>query len=167
MTQAVWKVWTSRDVLRTMKRLTLALLIAAAAALPAVAGATGAGHAARATKLETERTSLGPILATGRGLTVYMFTHDRVNQDTCVAISGCTGIWPLVTSSGTPALGPGVKRSLVGAIKLSGGQRQLTYAGHPLYTYLGDSGPGDTSYVGQSQFGGHWYALSPAGRIVK
>ena len=166
MTHAVWKVWTSRDVLGTMKRLTLALLIASAAALPATPAA-GAAHAARATKLETQRTSLGPILANGRGLTVYMFTHDQVNHDTCVAISGCTGIWPLVTSSGTPALGPGVKRSLVGAIKLPGGQRQLTYAGHPLYTYLGDSGPGDTSYVGQSQFGGHWYALSPAGRIVK
>jgi predicted lipoprotein with Yx(FWY)xxD motif len=153
-----------------MNRATVALITAAAAtaaaALPATA-AQGAGHAARATKLETQRTSLGTILATGRGLTVYMFTHDQVNHDTCVAISGCTGIWPLVTSSGTPTLGPGVKRSLVGAIKLSGGQRQVTYAGHPLYTYIADAGPGDTSYVGQSQFGGRWYALSPAGRVVK
>jgi predicted lipoprotein with Yx(FWY)xxD motif len=126
-----------------------------------------AADAAGGTKLEIQRTSLRKILATGRGLTVYMFTRDSINHDSCVAISGCTGIWPLVTSSGRPSLGPGVKRSLVGAITLSGGVRQVTYAGHPLYTYLGDSGPGDTSYVGQSQFGGKWYALSPAGRAVR
>jgi predicted lipoprotein with Yx(FWY)xxD motif len=144
-----------------MKRLIVVVLVATAAALPAAA------HAARPAKLEIERTSLGRILATGRGLTVYMFTRDSINHDMCAAISGCTGIWPLVTSNGRPSLGPGVKRSLVGAITLPGGARQVTYAGHPLYTYLGSSGPGDTSYVGQSQFGGHWYALSPAGRVVK
>jgi len=147
-----------------MKRPTVALIAAAATAAAALPAAANAAHGA---KLETQRTPLGTILATGRGLTMYMFTHDQVNHDTCVAISGCTGIWPLVTSSGTPTLGPGVKRSLVGAIKLPGGQRQVTYAGHPLYTYIADAGPGDTSYVGQSQFGGRWYALSPTGRIVK
>jgi predicted lipoprotein with Yx(FWY)xxD motif len=152
-----------------MKRVTIALITAAAAAataLPASA-AGGAAHAARGTKLEIQSTSLGRILATGSGRTVYMFTHDQVNHDTCVAISGCTGIWPLVTSNGTPTLGPGVKRSLVGAIKLPSGARQVTYAGHPLYTYIADAGPGDTSYVGLSQFGGHWYALNAGGRVVK
>jgi predicted lipoprotein with Yx(FWY)xxD motif len=144
-----------------MKRLILAVLIAAAVAVPAAA------YAARGAKLEIQQTSLGRILATGRGLTVYMFTRDSVNHDTCAAISGCTGIWPMVTSSGRPSLGPGVKRTLVGAITLPGGARQVTYAGHPLYTYIGDAGPGDTSYVGQSQFGGRWYALSPGGHSVK
>jgi predicted lipoprotein with Yx(FWY)xxD motif len=144
-----------------MKRLILAFIVAAAAALPMAANAAGGA------KLEIQRTSLGRILATGRGLTVYMFTRDSLNHDTCAAISGCTGIWPLVTSSGRSSLGPGVKRSLVGAITLPGGARQVTYAGHPLYTYLGDSGPGDTSYVGQSQFGGKWYALSPSGHRVR
>jgi predicted lipoprotein with Yx(FWY)xxD motif len=150
-----------------MKRLTL-VFIAAAAVLPAAA-AQGApqAHVASGAKLEIQRTPLGRILATGRGLTVYMFTHDQVNHDTCAAISGCNGIWPLVTSNGTPTLGPGVKHSLVGAIKLPGGAHQVTYAGHPLYTYIGDSAPGDTSYVGQSQFGGRWFALNPAGHIVK
>ncbi len=150
-----------------MKRLTV-LLIAAAAALPAAAAqGSPEAHAARGAKLEIRHTSLGAILATGRGLTVYMFTHDSIDHDTCVAISGCSGIWPLFTSNGRPSLGPGVKRSLVGAITVPGGARQVTYAGHPLYTYIGDSGPGDTSYVGQSQFGGRWFALSPSGHVVK
>jgi predicted lipoprotein with Yx(FWY)xxD motif len=153
-----------------MKRLTM-LLIAAAAALPAADPAAAQGspqaRAARAAKLEIQQTSLGKILATGRGHTVYMFTRDSINHDRCAAISGCTGIWPLVTSNGRPTLGPGVKRSLVGTIMLPSGTRQVTHAGHPLYTYVADAGPGDTSYVGLSQFGGRWYALSPAGRAVK
>jgi predicted lipoprotein with Yx(FWY)xxD motif len=152
-----------------MKRLTVASIAAAAAVLPAAVGhgAVPQAHPARAAKLRIQQASLGNIVATGRGLTVYMFTHDSINHDTCVAISGCTGIWPPVTSNGVPTLGPGVKRSLVGTIKLSNGARQVTYAGHPLYTYIADAGPGDTSYIGQSQFGGRWYALSPAGRVVK
>jgi predicted lipoprotein with Yx(FWY)xxD motif len=161
MPNAPWKVWAPCDVMKTMKRLTLALVAAALAALPAAA------EAAHPAKLEIQRTSLGKILATGRGLTVFMFTRDSINHDACVTINGCTGIWPLVTSNGRPSLGPGVKRSLVGTITVAGGARQVTYAGHPLYTYVGNSGPGDTSYVGQSQFGGRWYALSPAGRAVK
>ena len=60
-----------------------------------------------------------------------------------------------------------MRRSLLGTIKLPNGARQVTYAGHPLYTYIGDSGPGDTSYVGVSQFGGRWFALTAAGHIVK
>jgi hypothetical protein len=45
--------------------------------------------------------------------------------------------------------------------------RQVTYAGHPLYLYSGDSSPADTSYVGVQQFGGKWYALNAAGHLVK
>ena len=44
---------------------------------------------------------------------------------------------------------------------------QVTYAGHPLYTYTGDSGPGKTSYVGVKAFGGAWYALNASGGAVK
>src|ERR1700751_879691 len=116
-----------------MKLMTASLIAAAALALPtAVAQGAGPAHAARGAKLEIRSTSLGSILANGRGLTVYMFTRDSINHDSCVAINGCTGIWPLVTSSGAPTAGPGVKRSLLGTITLPGGDRQVTYAGHPL-----------------------------------
>ncbi|MFI4993711.1 MAG: hypothetical protein ACHQCH_08880 [Solirubrobacterales bacterium] len=49
----------------------------------------------------------------------------------------------------------------------SAGGKQVTYAGHPLYTYSGDSGPGETSYVGEKQFGGTWYAINASGHTVK
>jgi predicted lipoprotein with Yx(FWY)xxD motif len=148
-----------------MKRLTT--MIIAAACLPTGIAYAASAHSARGAKLQLRHTTLGKILVNGHGLTVFVFTRDARNQDRCVAISGCTGIWPLVTSRGRPRLGPGVRRSLVGTITLSGGARQVTYAGHPLYTYIGSSGPGDTSYVGQSQFGGRWFALNAAGHEVK
>ena len=150
-----------------MKRMTI-LFIAAAAILPAgISEAAGRAHEARGTKLQLRHTALGNILGNGEGLTVYAFTRDTRNRDRCVTISGCTGIWPLVTTNGKPRLGAGVRRSLVGAIRPAGGPRQVTYAGHPLYTYIGSSGPGDTSYVGLSQFGGRWLALSATGHTVK
>ncbi len=149
-----------------MKRLTI-LFLATAAILPVgISEAATRAHAARSAKLQLRHTMLGTILVNGGGHTVYAFTRDSRSHDRCAATPGCTGIWPLVTSAGTPTLGAGVKRSLVGTIKV-GGARQLTYAGRPLYTYIGDAGPGDTSYVGQQQFGGTWVALNGAGQIVK
>jgi predicted lipoprotein with Yx(FWY)xxD motif len=149
-----------------MKRLTI-LFLATAAILPVgISHAAARAQSARSAKLQLRHTALGSILVNRGGHTVFAFTRDSRNHDRCAQVAGCTGIWPLVTTSGTPALGPGVKRSLVGTIKVAGA-RQVTYAGHPLYTYIGDAGPGDTSYVGQSQFGGKWYALNATGNLVK
>jgi len=151
-----------------MKRLTM-LFLATAAILPMAVGISHAAtraHAASSAKLQLRHTALGSILVNRGGHTVFVFTRDSRNHDRCAQVAGCNGIWPMVTSSGTPTLGPGVKRSLVGTIMVAGA-RQVTYAGHPLYTYIGDSGRGDTSYVGQSQFGGKWFALNAAGQIVK
>jgi predicted lipoprotein with Yx(FWY)xxD motif len=149
-----------------MKRL-MTLLLATAAILPVgISHAATGAHAARSAKLQLRHTALGSILVNGGGHTVFAFTRDSRNHDRCAGTAGCTGIWPMVTTTGTPTLGPGVKRSLLGTIKVAGA-RQVTYAGHPLYTYIGDSGPGDTSYVGQSQFGGRWFALNATGHIVK
>lgn len=149
-----------------MKRLTILFLAAAAIAPIGIAHASTRAHAAHGAKLQLRRTAVGTILVTGRGFTVYAFARDSRNHDRCAAIAGCTGIWQMVITSGTPTLGRGVRRSLVGTIRLAGA-RQVTYAGHPLYTYIADSGPGDTSYVGQSQFGGKWFAVNAAGHVVK
>ncbi len=73
---------------------------------------------------------------------------------------------PLQTS-GRPTAGPGIKSSLLSTTRLPGGKTQVTYAGHPLYRYSGDSGPGETSYVGESMFGGRWYALNSSGATVR
>lgn len=151
-----------------MKRLTIGLVVAAASILTAgISTAAVDAHAARGTRLQVRQTALGDILVDGSGLTVYAFTRDSRRHDRCVTIAGCTGIWPPLTTGGAPQAGHGAKRSLLGTITLAGGTRQVTYAGHPLYTYIGNSGPGDTSYVGVSQFGGRWLALTAAGHLIK
>jgi predicted lipoprotein with Yx(FWY)xxD motif len=151
-------------------RLFLTVLLACAASVSGVAlaqGAVPAAHAARAAKVTLRHTSLGNILATSSGFTLYEFTRDRGPHNSCVSIRECSGTWPPYTTSGRPTAGPGVKASLLSTTRIAGGKTQVTYAGHPLYLYSGDSGPGETSYVGESMFGGRWYALNASGGVVR
>jgi predicted lipoprotein with Yx(FWY)xxD motif len=148
----------------------LACVIAAAAGYTTAAYAQTAkpsAHVAHAATVQLHHTSIGTILTSSSGLTLYEFTRDRADADSCVKVSGCSRFWPALESSGTPTAGAGVKASLLSTIRLPGGGRQVTYAGHPLYLYSGDSSPADTSYVGAQQFGGKWYALDASGRFVK
>jgi predicted lipoprotein with Yx(FWY)xxD motif len=147
-----------------MKR-TLMATVAVAIAAAVAAGSASAG-ASRST-LKLRKTSVGAILVNGRGFTVYAFTKDRRNEDNCQKVSGCMSVWPVVSGASKPSLGPGVKASMVRTTTLKGGAKQLTYGGHPLYTYAGDGGPGQTSYVNFSQFGGRWPAVNAAGQEVK
>lgn len=134
---------------------------AAARARPA-ADATAASGGARISLRETH---LGMLLVNSHGFTLYAFTRDPRNVDRCVSMSGCTSIWPTVRTGARPIAGPGVKRSLLGTIKVHGAL-QVTYAGHPLYTYSDDAGPGSTSYVGKSQFTGVWRGVRASGATV-
>lgn len=144
----------------------LAGAVSASAGAAAQAGAPTA-HASRAAKVQLRHTRLGSILVSSSGFTLYEFTRDHTNHNSCVSIRECSGTWPAYTTGGRPAAGPGVRASLLSSIRIAGGKTQVTYAGHPLYLYSGDSRPGETSYVGESAFGGRWYALNAAGRTVR
>jgi predicted lipoprotein with Yx(FWY)xxD motif len=133
------------------------------ALLPAALAGAKSGPA----KLQLHRTKFGMILVNGRGFTIYAFTKDRRNQDACVKSSACISVWPPVTTPGTPVLGRGVKRSLVGAITIKGGVKQVTYGGHPLYTYIADTQAAQTTYINILQFGGRWPAVNASGGEVK
>lgn len=136
----------------------LAVAASASFATPAVAGGT---------TVKVGRTAAGQLLETSSGPTLYMFTRDGRNRDTCVTISGCAQVWPPFTVNGKPTAGRGVKSSLLGSIRIGGGHHQVTYAGHPLYLYAGDSSAGDTGYLGFSSFGGTWFGVSAAGQAVR
>lgn len=152
---------------RTLILLAGALASAAGAAAIASAHATVTkAHASAAAKVEVRRSRLGSILTTSSGLTLYLFSRDRSGEDSCVKVHECARFWPPLRSSGTPLAGAGVKRSLLSTIKVPGGARQVTYAGHALYTYTEDT-PGSTGYVGVSAFGGGWYALNASGHEVR
>jgi predicted lipoprotein with Yx(FWY)xxD motif len=152
-----------------MKRILMvtAGALACAVGTAAIASAQGAvsAHTSSTAKVELRHTSLGSILTTSSGLTLYMFTHDHGSENSCVKIHECAKSWPALDSSGTPLAGPGVQRSLLSTIRVAGA-KQVTYAGHALYTFSEDM-PGSTGYVGVKEFGGNWYALSAAGHEVK
>jgi hypothetical protein len=80
--------------------------------------------------------------------------------------SACATAWPPLRATGTPVIGTGLTASKVGTSPRSDGRPQVTYNGHPLYTYTGDQNPGDTNGQGLTAFGGGWFALSPAGARV-
>jgi predicted lipoprotein with Yx(FWY)xxD motif len=147
-----------------VKRILITALAVATVAALAIGSASA--RVSRST-LKLHKTSVGTILVNGRGFTLYAFTKDSRNHEACQSISGCPSVWPVVSGAAKPTLGPGVKRSLVGTITLKGGKKQVTYGGHPLYTYSADGGPGQTFYVNFQQFGGHWPAVNAAGREVK
>ena len=155
-----------------MKRAPLLLAGLILAATSGAAAASSAGGAARAqdsraAKIQLRHTEVGKVLVDSSGFTVYRFSKDPRNSDTCVKISGCTNLWPPLMSSCRPVAGPGVRSALLSTIKLPGGGRQVTYAGHPLYRYSAATEKGETGYVGAQQFGGSWYALNAAGGSVK
>lgn len=124
-------------------------------------------HSSRAAKVGLRHTRVGTILVSSSGRTLYEFTRDHPRANSCVHIKECPESWPALQTSGKPLAGPGVRSSLLSTIKLPGGASQVTYAGHALYLYSGDSGPGQTSYVGETAFGGRWYAINASGHTVK
>ncbi|MFI4977241.1 MAG: hypothetical protein ACHQC8_00965 [Solirubrobacterales bacterium] len=155
-----------------MKRIYIlsAAVMASAASVSAVAGAQAgvpSASASRVAKVQLRHTGLGNILVDASGFTLFRFTKDGRNQDMCVKISQCPGTWPALTTSGKPLAGPGVKASLLSTIKLPGGARQVTYAGHALYRYANAEERAETTYVSAMQFGGIWYAVNAAGNTVK
>jgi predicted lipoprotein with Yx(FWY)xxD motif len=144
-------------------------IAAAASAVPAMA-VSKAHHTravtASATTVSAAKTSAGTILLAPNGHTLYAFSKDKKNMDVCASRASCLSIWPMFTAKGSVTAGPGVKQSLLGTITVKG-KKQVTYAGHPLYTYTGDEGPKDVGYIGLSNAGGTWPAVSPAGSFVK
>jgi predicted lipoprotein with Yx(FWY)xxD motif len=120
----------------------------------AVAGAGGPGPAA-AGVLKTAQIGGVTVLTSARGFTLYWFAPDTPAKSNCNG--GCAAYWPPVT--GTPAAGPGVPGRL-GTIKRSDGTTQATYNGHPLYTYIGDSAPGQASGNNINLNGGLWHEVT-------
>jgi len=146
-----------------------AAAVVAAALLATIASPVAAttARAARTEKIQLRRTSHGKVLVDAAGFTVFRFSKDTGRKNTCLTTSECSTTWPALTTSAKPTAGPGVSSSLLSTIRLSNGQRQVTYAGHPLYRYALASERGETSYMGVRQFGGTWYAVSASGANVR
>lgn len=112
-----------------------------------------------------EDTLIGTILVDARGMTVYIFANDTADTSTCTG--SCASNWPPVaSSSASPTAAPDVTAAL-GTIARDDGSRQLTAAQRPLYTFVGDTAPGQTNGHGRTLDGGLWTAVSPDGSPVR
>ncbi len=101
------------------------------------------------------------ILVDSEGFTLYDFHKDRGTKSACYG--ACAGVWPPLTTSGAPQAMKGAEAGKLGTTKRSDGTVQVTYAGHPLYTYTADTKPGDARGNDFSSYGAEWYALLPSG----
>jgi predicted lipoprotein with Yx(FWY)xxD motif len=139
----------------------------AAAGSSSPAGASSSSAAASgsgSTVITTVSSSAGTFLADGSGHAVYLWTKDSTGMSAC---SGpCAGAWPPVTTTGTVTASGGAKSSDLGTITRSDGTKQVTYDGHPLYFFSGDSGPGMASGQGNDGFGAKWWLVSPSGNDI-
>ena len=117
------------------------------------ASATSASNAVKTAKING-----ATVLTNAKGLTLYSFAPDTPSASKCYG--SCAVYWPPVT--GTVTAGPGVTGKL-GTIKRTDGTIQATYDGHPLYTYIGDSHPGQATGNDINLNGGFWYEVHVSG----
>jgi predicted lipoprotein with Yx(FWY)xxD motif len=108
---------------------------------------------------------LGTVLVDSEGLTVYEFAKDKGTSSSCYG--ECAEGWPPVITEGAPSAGEGAMASQLGTTKRKDGTLQVTYAGHPLYTFVEDEGPGEANGNGSEAFGGTWSALDESGAAVE
>jgi predicted lipoprotein with Yx(FWY)xxD motif len=153
--------------------LSLGALPLAAVALAGCGGSGGSANASPAppktasggsATVGVANSGLGTILVNSQGRTLYLFQKDVGTKSSCSG--ACARNWPPLRSTGKATAGSGADASLLGTTMRSDGKPQVTYNGHPLYLFSGDSKAGDTSGEGISAFGGSWYALSAAGNQV-
>jgi predicted lipoprotein with Yx(FWY)xxD motif len=115
--------------------------------------------------LTIEVSRVGPILATARGYTLYDFVPDSPTTSRCVN-AACVFLWPPLLVQGRATAGIGLKQSLVATIERPDGATQVTYGGHPLYTWNGDTSAGEVTGQALDNEGGYWYVLSPSGQQI-
>jgi predicted lipoprotein with Yx(FWY)xxD motif len=122
-----------------------------AATSPASSGSSGS-------TLDSRTIGGKDVLTNAKGMTLYLFVPDTSTKSNCNG--SCATYWPPVPGPATA--GSGVSGKL-GTITRSDGSTQATYDGHPLYTYVGDTSPGQDKGNGLNISGGLWYVVPVSG----
>src|SRR4051794_28865992 len=136
----------------------LAVAAAAVLALPAAA-------AAKTASVKVAPSSAGRILVDTHGKTLYLWAHDKGAASTCNG--QCAKYWPPLITTGKPEAGAGARAALLATSRRADGRMQVTYHGHPLYYYVGDTRRGDVKGEGLTAFGGRSDPVSAAGAAVR
>jgi predicted lipoprotein with Yx(FWY)xxD motif len=143
-----------------------ALLVAGCASkksTPAAAAATGAAALAAAgpASVGVKTGPLGAYLVDATGRTLYLFNTDKGTTSSCY--TKCAANWPALVTGGSPQASAGATASMLGTTPRTDGSMQVTYNGHPLYRFGGDSAAGDTNGQGKA---GTWWLVAPAGTEI-
>jgi len=144
-----------------VKRFQVLLVVSSMAVLGVTVTASGqsAHSSASHTVVTTKQTSLGTILVTSSGQTLYLDVGDKPGHWACTG--ACAAAWPVLSTGGKPRAAGKAKVSDLGTIK-HGKLTQVTYGGHPLYTFTADSKGSPTSGQGVNGF----YVVSPGGKKI-
>jgi predicted lipoprotein with Yx(FWY)xxD motif len=145
-------------------RLLLVLTALVSVALLAPAASMSEPAADRGT-LTVSGSRFGRVLFDGRGYVLYAFTADRRNTTRCYG--ACAAAWPPLIVRSRPRAGRGVNARLLGVARRRDGRLQATYAGKPLYYYVGDRRPGQILCQNVREFGGLWLVVRPSGAYVR
>jgi predicted lipoprotein with Yx(FWY)xxD motif len=150
-----------------MKRwIKLLTAVAAGAVLASIGAALAVGGVASShgAVVKVAKSPDGRILVDSKGITLYDFVPDKGTTSVCYG--ACAALWPPLITKGKPVAGPGARASLLGTTKRKDGKLEVTYNGHPLYYFVTDRKPGQTTGQGVNQFGGPWWVISPAGKEI-
>jgi predicted lipoprotein with Yx(FWY)xxD motif len=140
-----------------------ALAVGAVAAGASSGSASAAKKSSGAATVTVRKTKLGSIIVDGSGRTMYLFEKDKGGKSECNG--ACAKTWPPLMTNGKPKATGGAEAKLLGTTKRSNGT-QVTYAGHPIYGFEGDTKPGQTNGEGSKAFGAAWYVLAPNGHKI-
>jgi predicted lipoprotein with Yx(FWY)xxD motif len=149
---------------RSFTAFTVVVLLLVGAALFARTTPGSAQPAVRAA-VAVGKSSFGPILFDHRGFALYAFTSDRRARATCYG--ACAKAWPPYIVRSRPAAGSGARASLLGVARRRDGRLQATYAGRPLYYYVGDTKPGIVLCQNVQEYGGLWLVVRGSGALVR
>jgi predicted lipoprotein with Yx(FWY)xxD motif len=136
----------------------------AALAFLAASSASASGAAQRP-DLTLHASAYGHVLFDGTGHALYAFTRDDPGRSNCSG--ACALRWPPYIVNRAPSAGSGVAASHVGTIKRGDGSLQASYAGKPLYRYVGDRRPLEVLCQNVREFGGVWLVVRPNGAVVR
>jgi predicted lipoprotein with Yx(FWY)xxD motif len=120
--------------------------------------AAGGSSSSSGTKLAAKTIGGKQVLTNSKGFTLYWFAPDTSTSSKCTG--SCATYWPPVTA---PAVAGSGVTGMVGSITRPDGTKQATYNGHPLYTYAGDTAPGQDKGNGLNVSGGLWYNVPVSG----
>jgi predicted lipoprotein with Yx(FWY)xxD motif len=134
-----------------------AVLAACSSASTSSTGGSSSPAAGTAGSVKTATVGGATVLTNSKGFTLYTFAPDTSTTSKCNG--SCATNWPPVTG---PVTGAGVTGTFA-TITRSGGAVQATFDGHPLYTFAGDTAPGQGNGNGVNAFGGLWHEITPSG----